>query len=118
MKYKYLILAIILIVFISQATAISALTEKSNEDITQRINNEIDSIKDTLMGNKDSPNVTEVKVHSYKELKDTIEKYNSNNNNESYLITLEDGNYNITEAILYRSNDNSKCINSRKHSSN
>lgn len=108
MKYKYLILAIILLVFISQATAISALTDKSNEDITQRINNEIDSIKDTLMGNKDSPNVTEVKVHSYKELKDTIEKYNSNNNNESYLITLEDGNYNITEAILYRSNDNSK----------
>lgn len=107
MKYKYLIVSILLILFVSQVTATSALDNNSGEDITRQISDEINSLKDTLLG-ETSSDISEIKVHSYSELKDTIEKLNSNNSNKSYLITLEDGDYNITDAISYRSNNNSK----------
>lgn len=108
MKYKILVLAIILLAFISQTTVMSASDEKSDENIAQQISDELDSIKDTIMGDKTSSNITEVKVHGYGELKDTVEKLNGNNKNGSYLITLEDGDYNITEAILYRGDGSDK----------
>lgn len=107
MKYKYLIVSILLILFVSQVTATSALDNNSGEDITRQISDEINSLKDTLLG-ETSSDISEIKVHNYSELKDTIEKLNSNNSNKSYLITLEDGDYNITDAISYRSNNNSK----------
>lgn len=107
MKYKYLIVSILLILFVSQVTATSALDNNSGEDITRQISDGINSLKDTLLG-ETSSDISEIKVHSYSELKDTIEKLNSNNSNKSYLITLEDGDYNITDAISYRSNNNSR----------
>ncbi|RAP53157.1 MAG: hypothetical protein BZ137_07430 [Methanosphaera sp. rholeuAM130] len=107
MRHKYLIPIAVLMILVSQITAISALDNNSDEDITKQIIDGIDSIKDSVLDNNPS-DAKEVKVHGYDELKNIIEEYDNNNKNESYLILLEDGDYNITEPILYRTKDNKK----------
>ena len=106
MKYGYLILIIMLL--FSQLTTISASDENQGNDLANDIIDELDSIKNDILGDKTDENKINVSVHGYNELKDILEEYDNNNKNESYLITLEDGDYNITEPVLYRTKDNDK----------
>ena len=106
MRYKYLIPVMILMLLISQSAIFGASDESSGDDLADRIMDEINSIKNKLIHNETSSSKSiEVTVHGYDELKECIEEYNNKDNNESYLIKLEDGDYNITGPILYRGKD-------------
>ena len=106
MKYKYLIIIIAALVLVSQISTITALLDNSDNELSHKIVEGVDSLKNKILSENENYDTINVSVHSYDELKSVIDEYNSNNKNESYLITLEDGDYNITEAILYRTKDN------------
>lgn len=101
MKIKHVLTLLIIISFIIIIPSINAANEDKSDDqsitsiISDSINDIIDNIKVFL-----GLNYEEKDVHSYKELSNFITEKTKERKTKTYIINLQDGDYNITKNII------------------
>lgn len=91
-------------ILLSQTSLLSAATTSQDDDnnIISRISDEINSITDKIFNNEEKEeNVSNIDVHNYNELMDAVADLNKKNDSQTYQINLEDGDYNITDVLIY-----------------
>ena len=104
MKFKnfFIILLLILLVLISTTLVMGNVLE--NNDFSEIIEDNVDNAKSFIGFEnpnepKDKYQVVTTNVSSYTELKNVITNYTKSLDNRSYIINLNDGDYNITDTF-------------------
>ena len=104
MKFKkfFIILIILLLAIISASIAVDI--NMGNNNFSEIIDDNVDYVKSIVESNdtnepQDKYEIITANVSSYTELKEVITNYTKSLENKSYIINLNDGDYNITESF-------------------